>query len=63
MADGRVDITPMLTHRFPLEDWREALRSLARPAESGALKVAFEPERRSSSGRSGPPGRSSSNRR
>jgi threonine dehydrogenase-like Zn-dependent dehydrogenase len=44
VADGRVDITPMLTHRFPLEDWRGALRSLALPADSGAIKVAFEPK-------------------
>jgi threonine dehydrogenase-like Zn-dependent dehydrogenase len=45
VADGRVDIAPMLTHRFALEDWRGALRSLALPADSGALKVAFEPNR------------------
>jgi threonine dehydrogenase-like Zn-dependent dehydrogenase len=43
VVDGRVDVTPMLTHRFPLEDWRGALRSLALPGDSGALKVAFEP--------------------
>jgi len=42
---GRIDLTPMLTHRFPLENWRGALRSLARPTASGALKVAFEPNR------------------
>jgi len=45
VANGRVDIAPMLTHRFALEDWRGALRSLALPADSGALKVAFEPNR------------------
>ena len=43
VAEGRLDIAPMLTHRFTLEDWRGALRSLALPGESGALKVAFEP--------------------
>ncbi|HEX3947783.1 MAG TPA: alcohol dehydrogenase catalytic domain-containing protein [Acidimicrobiales bacterium] len=42
-ADGRMDITPMVTHRFGLEDWRAALRALARPGDSGALKVAFAP--------------------
>ncbi len=45
VAAGRLDITPMVTHRFPLDDWRGALRSLAQPAESGAVKVAFEPNR------------------
>ncbi|MGH9090444.1 MAG: zinc-dependent alcohol dehydrogenase [Acidimicrobiales bacterium] len=43
VAAGRLDITPMLTHQFPLEDWRGAMRALARQGESGALKVAFTP--------------------
>ncbi len=43
VAAGRVDVTPMLTHRFALDDWRDALRAVARPADSGALKVAFTP--------------------
>ncbi|HEY5244558.1 MAG TPA: zinc-binding dehydrogenase, partial [Acidimicrobiales bacterium] len=43
VAAGRVDVAPMLTHRFALDDWRDALRAVARPAESGALKVAFTP--------------------
>jgi threonine dehydrogenase-like Zn-dependent dehydrogenase len=46
VADGRIDITAMLTHRFTLEEWPAALRALARPDRSGALKVAFEPNRR-----------------
>ena len=41
-AAGRVDLTGMLTHRFPLERWWDALRALARQDESGAIKVAFE---------------------
>lgn len=45
VVDKTIDITPMLTHRFPLEGWRGALRSLARPTASGAIKVAFEPNR------------------
>jgi threonine dehydrogenase-like Zn-dependent dehydrogenase len=40
---GRVDLTGMLTHRFPLERWWDALIALARQEESGAIKVAFEP--------------------
>lgn len=43
VADGRIDVTSMLTHRFPLGGWRRAMRSLALPGESGALKVAFVP--------------------
>jgi len=42
-ADGRVDIAAMVTHRFPLDGWRQALRALARPGDSGAIKVAFTP--------------------
>ena len=34
-ATGRVDLTGMLTHRFPLERWWDALRSLARQEQSG----------------------------
>jgi threonine dehydrogenase-like Zn-dependent dehydrogenase len=45
VAAGRVDLTGMLTHRFPLEDWLAALKALSRQEESGAIKVAFEPGR------------------
>jgi threonine dehydrogenase-like Zn-dependent dehydrogenase len=40
---GRVDLRGMLTHRFPLDHWHDALRALADQDESGAIKVAFEP--------------------
>jgi threonine dehydrogenase-like Zn-dependent dehydrogenase len=43
VADGRLDITPMLTHRFALTEWWDALTAIARQGESGALKVAFAP--------------------
>ena len=43
VADRRLDITPMLTHRFGLEEWWSALKALARQDRSGALKVAFTP--------------------
>jgi threonine dehydrogenase-like Zn-dependent dehydrogenase len=42
-ASGRLDLTGMLTHRFPLEQWWEALGVLAHQDVSGAIKVAFEP--------------------
>lgn len=43
---GRVDLSGMLTHRFSLDEWWEALKALARQDTSGAVKVAFEPQRR-----------------
>ena len=43
VAQGRLDITPMLTHRFALTEWWPALKAIARQGESGALKVAFTP--------------------
>jgi threonine dehydrogenase-like Zn-dependent dehydrogenase len=43
VADGRLDITPMLTHRFALTRWWDALKAIARQDDSGALKVAFTP--------------------
>jgi threonine dehydrogenase-like Zn-dependent dehydrogenase len=45
VADGRVDLTGMLTHRFPLERWLDALKALSHQELSGAVKVAFEPGR------------------
>ncbi len=45
VGSGRVDLTGMLTHRFPLDRWHDALRVLADQQESGAIKVAFEPIR------------------
>ncbi len=43
VGDGRIDLAAMVTHRFPLEDWWEALCALARPERSGVLKAAFTP--------------------
>src|SRR5580658_5283034 len=43
VREGRLDITPMLTHRFGLQEWWPALKALARQDQSGALKVAFRP--------------------
>ncbi|MHB8680682.1 MAG: zinc-dependent alcohol dehydrogenase [Acidimicrobiales bacterium] len=42
---GRVDLSGMLTHRFALGEWWDALNVLARQQDSGAIKVAFEPSR------------------
>jgi threonine dehydrogenase-like Zn-dependent dehydrogenase len=43
VGDGRIDLTSMVTHRYPLEDWWGALKTLARPEESGVLKATFAP--------------------
>jgi threonine dehydrogenase-like Zn-dependent dehydrogenase len=45
-ASGRVDLTGMLTHRFSLEQWWDAMRALAQQEQSGAVKVAFAPNTR-----------------
>lgn len=42
VLDGRVDITPMLTHTFRLGEWRDAFSTIARQGETGAVKVAFD---------------------
>jgi threonine dehydrogenase-like Zn-dependent dehydrogenase len=42
VADGRVDLTGMLTHTFRLDQWREAFTTLATQQETGAVKVAFD---------------------
>ena len=39
---GRVDLAPVLTHTFRLEQWREAFTVLADQAASGAVKVAID---------------------
>jgi threonine dehydrogenase-like Zn-dependent dehydrogenase len=42
VRDGRVDISPMLTHTFRLDEWRDAFTALATQGDTGAIKVAFD---------------------
>lgn len=42
LADGRIDLTGMLTHRFRLAQWRDAFTTIVRQNETGAIKVAFD---------------------
>lgn len=42
VQSGRVDISPMLTHTFRLDDWRQAFTTIAEQHETGAIKVAFD---------------------
>jgi threonine dehydrogenase-like Zn-dependent dehydrogenase len=37
-----VDVTPILTHRFALADWRTAFRTGFDPGASGAVKMLFD---------------------
>jgi threonine dehydrogenase-like Zn-dependent dehydrogenase len=37
-----IDVTPILTHRFALADWRAAFRAGFDPGESGAVKMLFD---------------------
>jgi threonine dehydrogenase-like Zn-dependent dehydrogenase len=45
VADGRIDLTGLLTHTFALTDWQEAFYALADQERSGAIKVAIDPAR------------------
>lgn len=40
---GRIDISALVTHRFALTQWWDAVKALARPQESDALKIVFAP--------------------
>jgi threonine dehydrogenase-like Zn-dependent dehydrogenase len=44
LADG-FDLTPVITHRFPLERWDEAVLTLKDARRTGAVKVLLEPAR------------------
>jgi threonine dehydrogenase-like Zn-dependent dehydrogenase len=40
---GGFDLTPVITHRFPLERWDEAVLALKDARRTGAVKVLLEP--------------------
>jgi threonine dehydrogenase-like Zn-dependent dehydrogenase len=42
VRDGRIDISPMLTHTFPLEQWRDAWTTIVNQHHTGAIKCAFD---------------------
>jgi threonine dehydrogenase-like Zn-dependent dehydrogenase len=42
MLEGKLQTRGMLTHRFPLDDYRSAVRTAVDKARSHAVKVAFE---------------------
>lgn len=43
--EGRIDLTGMLTHTYPLSEWHDAFLALADQERSGAIKVAIDPQR------------------
>jgi threonine dehydrogenase-like Zn-dependent dehydrogenase len=42
VSDG-LDLTPVITHRFPLERWDEAVLAVKNSRRTGAVKVLLEP--------------------
>ncbi len=41
LLDRGLDVSPIVTHRFPLDEYREAFLSLHRKGKSGAVKALF----------------------
>jgi threonine dehydrogenase-like Zn-dependent dehydrogenase len=42
-AHPELRLGELVTHIFPLEAWRQAMRTVLRRGTSGAIKVAFRP--------------------
>ena len=42
VREGRIDVTPIITHRFALDDWRDAFMACHDQGRSGAVKVLFD---------------------
>ena len=42
VGTGRIDLSGLLTHRFRLDDWREAFTTIVHQGDTGAIKVAFD---------------------
>ncbi|HEX9624548.1 MAG TPA: zinc-binding dehydrogenase, partial [Streptosporangiaceae bacterium] len=42
IANG-LDVTPVITHRFPLDRWRDAVLTFKNAGTTGAVKVLLEP--------------------
>ncbi len=44
LAENGLDLTPMITHRYPLQEWRDAVLTIAHRKQTGAGKVVLTPE-------------------
>ena len=42
MVEGKLDPSPLITHRLPVEQWREAVRLFEEKSRSKALKIVLE---------------------
>jgi L-iditol 2-dehydrogenase len=42
MRDGKLNTDGLITHRFPLEEYRQAIAAATSKASSGAIKVVFD---------------------
>lgn len=42
-AEGRIDVSPLVTHRFPLGDWEKALEVALDKGRHKAVKIVFQP--------------------
>ena len=42
LLDQRIDLSGMLTHRFRLDQWRDAFTTIVDQGRTGAIKVAFD---------------------
>lgn len=45
VADHQIDVAPMITHRFSLDEFEDAYRVFSRPVDTGALKVVLTRQR------------------
>jgi threonine dehydrogenase-like Zn-dependent dehydrogenase len=43
MEEGKVDLSRLVTHRFPLDEWKKAVEVALNKAKYGAVKIVFYP--------------------
>ncbi|WP_017185703.1 zinc-dependent alcohol dehydrogenase [Alkalibacillus haloalkaliphilus] len=43
MEQGKVDLSPLVTHHYPLEEYHQALETATKKGNRSAIKVVFEP--------------------
>jgi threonine dehydrogenase-like Zn-dependent dehydrogenase len=42
IQSGQIDVTPIITHRFPLRAYRDAFMTCYAQGKHGAVKVVFD---------------------